>query len=422
MQHGQVFAKGPSNWAYRYRLGGRDSKRVQRSGFPTETGGRSRHSTARSSEPARSRASPRRRRSASSSRSISLSTTPSPETIEKLRWLLSKATARFGDLPISELQPAEIAAWRMTIPSGHRFEATQALRQVLGRAVSWGMININPAKQGVENPQRRASSSGRSRSWDELNGSPTGSDRGSGRWSCSPPRPGCVQASGSRSSSATSTEAARVVYVRRAYRNGRIKRPKTARQPPRRPAPTGRARRARRAARDATGSALVFPRRRGGYLDLHNFRYRHWKPAQRDARDRPDPADLRSPPHLRHLRAARRHLDLRPLPLHGRQPDDDRPPLRPPRQRRPPARDRLLDTLAGNAQPPDVHTVDAKWTPRRGHAATRARKTASKQDIHQSPLTDSNRRPLPYHGSALPAELRGRWQERSACGSAPRDQ
>ena len=27
----------------------------------------------------------------------------------------------------------------------------------------------------------------------------------------------------------------------------------------------------------------------------------------------------------------------------------------------------------------------------------------------ESPLSDSNRRPLPYHGSALPAELRGRW-------------
>jgi hypothetical protein len=30
--------------------------------------------------------------------------------------------------------------------------------------------------------------------------------------------------------------------------------------------------------------------------------------------------------------------------------------------------------------------------------------------IRQSPLSDSNRRPLPYHGSALPAELRGRWR------------
>jgi integrase len=27
-------------------------------------------------------------------------------------------------------------------------------------------------------------------------------------------------------------------------------------------------------------SALVFPAQRGGYLDLHNFRNREWKPAQ----------------------------------------------------------------------------------------------------------------------------------------------
>ena len=72
-----------------------------------------------------------------------------PETIEKLRWLLSKATARFGHTPISELASAEIAAWRMTIPYGHRFEATQALRQTLARAVSWGMLNTNPAEQAV---------------------------------------------------------------------------------------------------------------------------------------------------------------------------------------------------------------------------------------------------------------------------------
>jgi hypothetical protein len=43
----------------------------------------------------------------------------------------------------------------MTISPGHRFEATQALRQVLARAVVWGMIEFNPAKQGVDNPQRR---------------------------------------------------------------------------------------------------------------------------------------------------------------------------------------------------------------------------------------------------------------------------
>lgn len=75
--------------------------------------------------------------------------------MEKLRWLLAKAECAFGERQINQLRPAEIVAWRMTIPSGHRFEATQALRQVLARAVSWGLIDTNPAKQGIDNPQRR---------------------------------------------------------------------------------------------------------------------------------------------------------------------------------------------------------------------------------------------------------------------------
>src|SRR5207244_5663549 len=36
----------------------------------------------------------------------------------------------------------------------HRFEATQGLRRVLS-AVEWGMMEVTPAKQGGENPQRR---------------------------------------------------------------------------------------------------------------------------------------------------------------------------------------------------------------------------------------------------------------------------
>ncbi len=59
-----------------------------------------------------------------------------PETVAKLRWLLAKAVRAFGQRRINQLRPTEIATWRMTIAGGHRFEATQALRQVLGRAVS----------------------------------------------------------------------------------------------------------------------------------------------------------------------------------------------------------------------------------------------------------------------------------------------
>jgi hypothetical protein len=77
-------------------------------------------------------------------------------TIEKLRWLLGKAAAVFGDRPVGQLRSEEIGAWRIALSPGYRFEATQALRQMLNRAVAWGMIDYNPAKRGVPNPPRRS--------------------------------------------------------------------------------------------------------------------------------------------------------------------------------------------------------------------------------------------------------------------------
>jgi hypothetical protein len=56
----------------------------------------------------------------------------------------------------------------MTISPGHRCDATQALRQVLGRAVVWGMIDSNPAKQGIDNPQRRRTEKRPFESWAQL--------------------------------------------------------------------------------------------------------------------------------------------------------------------------------------------------------------------------------------------------------------
>jgi hypothetical protein len=44
----------------------------------------------------------------------------------------------------------------MTIPEGHRYEAMQALRQVLNRAVAWELLDSNPVKRGVPNPMRRS--------------------------------------------------------------------------------------------------------------------------------------------------------------------------------------------------------------------------------------------------------------------------
>jgi hypothetical protein len=82
--------------------------------------------------------------------------------------LLGKATATLGEARLAELAPKEVYAWRLTIPEGHRFEATQALRQVLNRAVAWGLIDYNPAKRGVRNPVRRSKEKRPFDSWQQI--------------------------------------------------------------------------------------------------------------------------------------------------------------------------------------------------------------------------------------------------------------
>ena len=39
---------------------------------------------------------------------------------------------------------------------------------MLARAVLWGMLDVNPAKQGVENPQRRRTEKRPFESWQQL--------------------------------------------------------------------------------------------------------------------------------------------------------------------------------------------------------------------------------------------------------------
>jgi len=157
MQHGQVLmlkrgaARGEPVWAYRYRTGGRDSRRLQRGGFASEREAR----LALERELALVR---RRQRLGivTLAQLVELYLAQhdaQPETTAKLGWLLDKSVAVFGARPIAELTAPEIAAWRMTIAKGHRFEATQALRQVLARAIVWELLDVNVAKQGVDNPQ-----------------------------------------------------------------------------------------------------------------------------------------------------------------------------------------------------------------------------------------------------------------------------
>jgi integrase len=150
-----------------------------------------------------------------------------PETIAKLRWLLTKPVKACGHRRLPQLHSQEIAAWRMMVAPGHRFGATQALRQVLARAVVWGMIDVNPAKQGVDNPQRRYTEKRPFESWAELTAA--AAELG--------PRYGSMvmfaAATGLRPGEWIALEQrdidlqARVVYVRCAYRNGWVKCTKT---------------------------------------------------------------------------------------------------------------------------------------------------------------------------------------------------
>jgi integrase len=283
-QQGQVIRlkrkgrRGESLWAYRYRIGGRDSKRVQRGGFASE----------RDAAEALDRELQRLRRERRMPRSLTLAELVDaylaqhdvePVTIEKLRWLLGKAVAAFGEQAVDELRSEEIAAWRIALSPGYRFDATQALRQVLARAVVWGMLDANPAKLGVDNPSPRRREQRPFESWVELEAVV---ENLSSRY-----RPVVIfaAATGLRPAEWVALEwrdldlEARVVYVHRSFTNGRLKCPKT--EASRRAVPLQTiALEAIEHQSASRPSALVFPAERGGYLDLHNFRNREWKPAQ----------------------------------------------------------------------------------------------------------------------------------------------
>src|ERR671936_2040630 len=283
-QQGQLFRlrrtgrEGEPLWAFRYRVGGRDAKRVQRGGFESE----------RDAAEALERELERLRRERRLAGSLTLAELVDvclaqhdveQVTIEKLRWLLEKAVAAFGERPVGELRSEEIAAWRIALSPGYRFDATQALRQVLARAVVWGMIDDNPAKRGVDNPSPRRREQRPFESWAELDAV---SANLSPRY-----RPMVIfaAATGLRPAEWLALEwrdldlEARVVYVHRSFTKGRLKCPKT--EASRRAVPLQTIALEAIERQDSNRqSSLVFPGERGGYLDLHNFRNREWKPAQ----------------------------------------------------------------------------------------------------------------------------------------------
>jgi integrase len=283
IQQGQVFklkakaADGQPLWAYRYRLEGRrGSVRPQVGGFA------SRADALKALEKVLERLGPGWRAA-----TITLAELvdeylemhqAEQVTIAKLRWLLGKATAVFGEVRLAELSPKDVYAWRLTIPEGHRFEATQALRQVLNRAVAWGLIDYNPAKRGVPNPMPRSKEKRPFESWLQIETvvAKLGPIYG--------PMIVFAAATGLRPSELFALEqrdidrALGVVYVRRAYANGRLKHTKTRLST--RAVPLQAVALAALDRLPPSKNSLLFPNARGGYIDFRSFGRRHWKTAQ----------------------------------------------------------------------------------------------------------------------------------------------
>jgi len=248
-------------------------------------------------------------------------------TIAKLRWLLGKATAVLGEKRLADLSPRDVYAWRLAIPEGHRFEATQALRQVLNRAVDWGLTDSNPAKRGIRNTPRRAGEKRPFESWQQLEAVAARMGPVYG------PMVVFAAATGLRPSELFGLEwrdvdgAAGVVYVRRAYANGRLKHTKTRL--------SYRAVPLQAKALEAlerllpSENEILFPNARGGWADrLPQLRPPPLETRSDGCRHPAAAASLRPAPHVRHVRAPRRRPRLRRLPRHGFEHRHGRPPLR----------------------------------------------------------------------------------------------
>lgn len=283
IQQGQVFklkARGPEGplWAYRYRLEGRSSARPQVGGFA------SRAAAQKALRKALDRVGPGRRGAITLSEFVDEYLElhqAEPVTIAKLRWLLGKATRTLGDKRIADLAPKDVYAWRLAVPEGHRFEATQALRQVLNRAVAWGLLDFNPAKRGVPNPQRRPKEKQPFESWAQIEAvaAQLGPVYG--------PMVIFGAATGLRPSELFGLEQhdidreARVVYVRRAYANGKIKDTKTRLSTRAVPLQAKAVEALDRL--PASANPILFPNGRGGRIDFRIFGRKHWRPAQTEA-------------------------------------------------------------------------------------------------------------------------------------------
>jgi hypothetical protein len=197
-------------------------------------------------------------------------------------------------------------------------------------------------------------------SWQQLEAVAARLGLSTGQWLCSQPRPGFDPRSCSGSSSATSTALSELCTCGGRYANGRLKHTKTRLST--RAVPLQAVALAALKSAPAVSEPTALPERARSSHRLPQLRPPSLADSPGRGRHRATSPSLRPPPHLRHVRTARRRLGVRGLALHGFEHRDDRPPLRPPRPRQPRTRHLTLDALAVE------RAVDAGWTSHQGHA------------------------------------------------------
>lgn len=293
MQNGQVYKLGRS-WAYRYRLPG--GRRPQKGGFGTKGEARA----ALTEVLGRLSRGDSYRPDAPTLEALVAEYlgqhVAEDITIETLRYRLQHAVDAFGTTRVDRLRAAEIGAWRKRLPAGSAHYIHRALRQVLRYGVRCRYLHENPAAL-TPNP---APKHGEMKifSWSEIEAVAAELPA---HYSAIPV---FAAGTGLRPEEWIALERRdidrdrRIVSVQRVYTNGQVREhPKTTRS--RRRVPL---RRRVLEVLDAMprrlDTPLVFPGPRGGHLDLHNMRARHWKPALRAAG-----LEYRRPYDLRHTYA-----------------------------------------------------------------------------------------------------------------------
>src|SRR3954468_13916426 len=148
----------------------------------------------------------------------------------------------------------------------------------LSRAVVWGLLDSNPAKRGVPNTPRRSKEKRPFESWQQIEAV---GERLSPVYG---PMVMFAAATGLRPSELFALEQRDVdrelgvVYVRRAYANGRLKHTKTRLSTRAVPLQAIALEALDRLPRSE--NSILFPNARGGRIDFRVFGRRHWKPAQ----------------------------------------------------------------------------------------------------------------------------------------------